>query len=333
MKASFCFFAAAIAVVAAAVPFRADAKTISINFYDSGFGDTSLAPTDIAGVIAAPRWNNVDRLTGSVVNPQSREVTVSSGSLVDSANTSTNVSMKWAAAFTNSLEKQTGGPSANHTMMSSGGRTVQPFDGNHISQIELSGLLSDFAPGYQVYLYYGRGNDDNAGFRNAPNTSFHGGWGDIIVTGAGTYTADMSDVPGSPVATVGFQTLENNLAINFDGAFVLSNSQTVMGNYSTLGGLGLDILTLTFNPVTGSGDAAQLGDGNGVGPEPGFPFDTFNLLGLQIVGDAAETNAVPEPSTYALGLIGLAGLALAAAARQRAVGRKEWGDGRGNCKV
>jgi len=52
----------------------------------------------------------------------------------------------------------------------------------------------------------------------------------------------------------------------------------------------------------------------------GSPYTNAHLYGLS--NELLELNAVPEPGTYALGLIGLAGLSLAAAARRRGAGRK-----------
>lgn len=227
-------------------------RVISLNIFS---GVNSLAPGDAAGVVSAANWNNVPYGTGEIVY---------TGTIVDELGLPTPIGIRTHCSFgSNSEESYSGGPSANHTMMRGMGvRSIQ-FNGDHLLQIELTRIAAQFTGEYDVYVYIGVGY--NGG-------SFQGGYGNILVSGAGTYTP-VDDLPAAVQASVPYRTFFSDITGTgglpvYNGTFTLSNGSTP-GNYVVLAGLTNNTLVLT--PVFTA---------DGVGST----FDSVSVVGLQIVG-------------------------------------------------
>ena len=172
----------------------------------------------------------------------------------------------------------TGGTNGDKALMSGGQRSTAPSSGQTVSVL-LQNINSAISGPYDAYVYF-----------STHGLSFIWGQGTVYASNnAGDFGGNV--IPGSFLDS---QNWSLPGVSPFTGTFIQGT------NYVKFTGLTEDTLVLTAY-VTG-------------GPSGG-DFNNSRVSGVQLVG--ADAPAVPEPSTYALGLIGLAGLGVVAWRRRR----------------
>ena len=240
----------------------ADAKTISINFSVGASDD--LAPADIAGVVPAANWNNVNgMLSGAVMN--------------DSTGAATTVTLDNYGFSINTDNPPTGGTAPNQAMMNSGLlQGVLGGSGTYTGQVMLQNLAAEMALGYDVYLYVGDSS-----------------WGHMAGATADVYesntAADFTAAPGGPVLanvtqTIGFTGAANGTA--FGGAYVAGS------NYVKFAGKSAALAVYQVWATSAGGGASWSGSmlngmqivGEEPPPDPGIPEPAgLGLVGLALL--------------------------------------------------
>ena len=122
------------------------AQTVSVNMSNSGIATSTLAPGDVAGIVAVSNWNNVD-ISGTTVAPTA---------LVDGTGAATTATFESTLTTSFNGDSGSGNATPDHTMMQAYISWDQVDGSNPEDEglLEIAGLGSDFtSPGYDVYLY------------------------------------------------------------------------------------------------------------------------------------------------------------------------------------
>ena len=124
----------------------ANGATVSVNMSNSGIATSTLAPGDVAGIVAVSNWNNVD-ISGTTVAPTA---------LVDGTGAATTATFESTLTTSFNGDSGSGNATPDHTMMQAYISWDQVDGSNPEDEglLEIAGLGSDFtSPGYDVYLY------------------------------------------------------------------------------------------------------------------------------------------------------------------------------------
>lgn len=257
---------------------HAATRVISINF-DEGAANTIL-PAESAGVVPAVNWNNFSNgtFTSEVLQDNNGVTDFGSGA---------NVTFSSVLATNGANNTPTGGGTGDVKLWNQGTRSV--YDGNNeVTQVLLQGLAAAFPNGYDVYIFTG---DVGHGFAYPQGQSIY-----ESNTVADYTVARVNSPSGAPAGLTDTQGWGAGNGTAFDGNYTLGV------DYVQFLGKSADdaVYTMFMNQFAASGT-----------------FNWGQFQGMQIVGEVAETQAVPEPSTIVLGLFALAAVGLLAWRRRR----------------
>jgi hypothetical protein len=160
---------------------------IGINFSGDGAGANFLVPSDVAGVVPQPNWNNVDNTGGGGAGALSGITTL----LESAQGTPTSVRLLYRG---NDAWYRGSGTTANQRMMRGAFKVAQNYALNPVEDLELT--FTNLLPGtnYQVYIYGAAPNSTVVcAVTNLGNTYF---WQEGDFTGTFTEAAHATTPTG-----------------------------------------------------------------------------------------------------------------------------------------
>lgn len=259
---------------------QAATRVISINFDD---GPNTILPGESAGVVPAVNWNNFSNgtFTGSVLMDNSGVTDFGAGA---------NVTMTTVLGTNGANVTPTGGGTGDVKLWTAGTRSVWDGNNDEATQVLLEGLAAAFPNGYDVYIFTG---DVAHAFAHPQGSTIYES------NTVADYTVARNNSPSAPPAgltVTDTETWDVNNGEAFDGIYTLGR------DYVLFSGKSADDAVYSMHQNHNAG---------------GGTFNWGQYQGMQIVGEFTEAEAVPEPSTYALGLMGLVGFGLFVWRRRR----------------
>ena len=284
--AKFLVALSAVLSVATISVSSSDAKTVSINFQSNSGAVDLLLPGDVAGYYPVANWNNLNANSG-VLNG------TIAGQLIDSTGADSGMIFSWGSQGGRAANTPVIPATSGDQKLFFGGREGDINAGNQTTaQFKLENMSTAFPSGYDVIWYFG---DSGLTFQAGFGVGYRTTDGSVFTfNNASTDPSEVTLQLGTTVIPGNQAGTANNVA--FNGTYTF----TPNGNSFLDVGLADDTLVYSFRQKAG-----------------GSSFWGLMNVGVQIVGPEAEPEAVPEPSTYALGLLGLTGFGLIVWRRRR----------------